>query len=339
MVHKPVLIKEVLKYLNPKPNENFIDATIGEGGHAKEILNKNRPLGKLLAIDLDKSQIENSRLNLSAFGERIILINDSYSNIKEIVEKTGFNPVNGILLDLGFSSWHLEKSNKGFSFQKDEPLDMRYSDNNELTAEKIVNEYPEKEIEKILREYGEEKFSKIIAQKIVEYRNIKNIKTTLELKGIIESVISKREKIHPATRTFQALRIAVNRELDNLKEFLPKAVEILADNGRLVVISFHSLEDKIVKKFFNQLTSGHENLSQSDNSRPRTSHETEVTDLDREKLNQIYPVKSLQGEVSSKDEQFNRVKILTKKPVIALSKEIFKNPRARSAKLRGLIKI
>ncbi len=302
MLHKPVLVKEILEYLNPKPNENFIDATIGEGGHTIEILKKNGPDGKVLGIDWDESQIKNAKENIKEFKERIILENDSYANLKEIIEKENFGSVDGILLDIGMSSWQLE-SGKGFSFMKDEPLDMRYNGEipnyksqitNELTAEKIVNEWSENEIEKILREYGEEKFSKKIAKKITEERKINKIKSTFELRDIIAEAMPKRfqhGRIHYATRTFQAIRIAVNHELDNLIEVLPKAIEILSSGGRLVVISFHSLEDRIVKNFFKK--------------------------------------KSEEG----------LVKILTKKPITADQVEILINPRSRSAKLRAIMKI
>lgn len=251
--HIPVLKKEVLEYLNPKPNENFIDATIGEGGHTIEILEKNEPEGKILGIDQDSQQIKNSRLRLASFEKNINLVNDSYDNLSEIVEKTNFKPVNGILLDLGMSSWQLEQSKRGFSFSKNEILDMRYSGSQELTGEKIVNEYPETEIERILTEFGEEKFARQIAKKITEQRKIKKIESTFELKDIIGKAIPARfhsGKIHFATRSFQAIRIAVNGELDNLTKFLPQAISVLASKGRLVIISFHSLEDRIVKNFF-----------------------------------------------------------------------------------------
>jgi len=288
--HVPVLVKEVLEYLDPRPNENFIDGTVGEGGHALEILKKTSPSGKILGVDWDEKQIESSRQNLSGFADRLVLVNSSYANIKEVAEKNNFLQVNGILLDLGFSSRQLDEQGRGFSFQKDEPLDMRYSNNNDLTAEIIVNEWPEQEVEKMLKEFGEEKFSRQIAKKIADQRKIKKIKSTFELKNIVENSIPgkfQHSKINPSTRTFQALRITVNRELDNLKEFLPKSVEVLSFGGRLAVISFHSLEDRIVKKFFKE----QENL-----------------------------------------------KILTKKPVEASGEEKFKNPRARSAKLRAVIK-
>ncbi|MDO8486620.1 MAG: 16S rRNA (cytosine(1402)-N(4))-methyltransferase RsmH, partial [Candidatus Staskawiczbacteria bacterium] len=196
-------------------------------------------------------QIENCKLLIK--NERLILVNDSYINIKEIIEETKFGPVNGILLDLGYSSWQIEESTRGFSFQNDEDLDMRYEPTQLLTAKTIVNEYSKEEIEKILREYGEEKFAKQIAQKIVEERKINRIEKTLQLVKVIEKTIHSkfnRSKIHYATRTFQALRIAVNDELNNLTKALPDIVSVLSSGGRIVIISFHSLEDRIVKNFF-----------------------------------------------------------------------------------------
>lgn len=255
-IHKAVLKKQVLEYLNPGQNENFIDCTIGEGGHTEEILLKNGPEGKVLGIDLDPLQISASQWLQAQFKDRIILANDSYINLQEIVERKNFHPINGILLDLGMSSAHLEGTEKGFSFKVDQGLDMRYNDQlSYLTAEKIINEWPEEEIEKILRNYGEEKFSKKIAKNIVEQRKLGRIKTTFQLIEIIKDSTPSsywRGKIHYATRTFQALRIAVNDELENIKKVLPQAISILSPGGRLAVISFHSLEDRIVKNFLNQ---------------------------------------------------------------------------------------
>lgn len=256
MEHKPVLTNQVLEALAISPDENFIDCTVGQGGHARLILQKNGPSGKVLGIDLDPAQIVSAGILKANFKDRIILVNDSYVNIDEIVERNNFNLVDGILLDLGMSSRQLEGEQKGFSFQVDQGLDMRYNDEtNYLTAEKIVNDWSEVEIEKVLSEYGEEKFSRKIAKNIVEKRKQGRIKTTFELIEIIKDATPSsywHSKIHYATRTFQALRIAVNDELENVKKVLPKAVSILKQNGRLVVISFHSLEDRIVKEFFKE---------------------------------------------------------------------------------------
>jgi len=259
-MHIPVLPKEVIQYLNPKPNENFIDATFGQGGHTDLILKENKPQGKVLGIDIDPAQIENAKLQASnvEFKNRLILVNDSYINLKNIVEKYDFKPINGILFDLGMSSQHLEESGRGFSFQKDEPLDMRYGKNQKhLTAENIVNEWLEKEIEQILREYGEERFSRKIAQEIIQTRKKNPIKNTFQLVEIIKRSTPswyQRKRIHWATKTFQALRIAVNDELEAIKQGLTKALDILEKEGRLVVISFHSLEDRIVKNFLKEKT-------------------------------------------------------------------------------------
>ena len=253
MIHTAVLKKEVLEYLDPKQNENFVDCTIGEGGHAEDMLKKNGPEGKVLGIDLDPQQIGAAQWLHVQFKERIILVNDSYTNLTEIIERKNFGPVNGILLDLGMSSAQLEAAHKGFSFQIDQGLDMRYNDEtNYLTAEKIINEWPEEKIEEILKDYSEEKFAKKIAKNIVEQRKQGRIKTTFQLIKIIKDATPSaywRGKIHYATRTFQALRIAVNDELENVKKVLPQAISILAPEGRLAVISFHSLEDRIIKIF------------------------------------------------------------------------------------------
>ena len=212
-MHIPVLPKEVIQYLDPKPNENFIDATLGQGGHTDLILRENKPQGKVLGIDIDPAQIESAKVRMSKieFRDRLILVNDSYINLKNIVEKYNFKPINGVLFDLGMSSQLLEESGRGFSFQKDEPLDMRYDKNQkDLTAENIINEWSPKEIEQILREYGEERFSRKIAQEIIQARKKNPIKSTLQLVEIIKRSTPsgyQKKRIHLATRTFQALRI------------------------------------------------------------------------------------------------------------------------------------
>lgn len=250
-MHISVLQKEVLEYLRPESNENFIDATVGEAGHSLSILERNALEGKVLGIELDFQLYERLlALNIN----RLSLVNDSFANLKEIVKKNEFGPVSGILFDLGFSSWHLEESKKGFSFLRNEFLDMRYNDDfTELTAEKILNKWPEREIRKTLKEYGEERFANRISRAIIKTRKEKPIKKTFELVEIIGKSVPgwyRYKKIHFATKTFQAIRIAVNDELNNLKETLPQALEVLEKGGRLVIISFHSLEDRIVKNFF-----------------------------------------------------------------------------------------
>jgi len=254
-MHIPVLQKEVLQILDPKPDQNFIDATIGLGGHSKAILQKTGPKGRVLGIEWDEQALKQIKSN-----KRLILINDSYANLKEIVEKNNFYPASGILFDLGVSSWTLEKSGRGFTFLKDEPLDMRFSLKNNLTAEHIVNKYEETELVKILKEYGEERLAKVIVKRIIKQRPIK---TTFQLKQLIP------RKTKPQ-RTFQALRIAVNNELENLKTGLEQAMQILEKQGRIAVISFHSLEDRIVKNFFKN------NNLQIINKKPITVSEQEI---------------------------------------------------------------
>jgi len=256
-IHIPVLQKEILEYLDPKSNQSFIDCTIGEGGHAFAILEKIEPNGKILGIDFDPEIIKNLKLKIQGLklNQRIILVCDNFVNLKEIIKKERLGPISGILFDLGMSSWHLEESGRGFSFLRNEPLDMRYNPQNPLTAEKIVNYYSELEISKILKEYAKERFAKKIAKEIVSSRKIKSIKTTFDLVKIIKEATPgwyHRRKIHFATKTFQALRIVVNDELNNLRKVLLQAIEILEPEGRLVVISFHSLEDRIVKNFLRE---------------------------------------------------------------------------------------
>ncbi len=306
-IHVPVLQKEVLECLGPKPNQNFIDCTVGEGGHSLAILKKNAPKGKVLGVEWDLEIYQNLwKQDFHGLETRLVLANDSFVNLKEIVKREDFKDVSGILFDLGMSSWHLEKSGRGFSFRKNEPLDMRYNPQNPLTAEKILNFWSKPAIEKILREYGEERFSKRIAEKIIEFRKLKPIKTTFQLVEIIKKAIPvwyQHKKIHFATRTFQSLRIAVNDELKNLQIALPQATEILEPGGRLAVISFHSLEDKIVKNFY----------------RSRTGAQAELG--------------RVEGGLESMD-----LKILTKKAIRPTKEEIINNPRSRSARLRAAIK-
>jgi 16S rRNA (cytosine1402-N4)-methyltransferase len=252
-MHIPVLQKEVLQYLEPEPNENFIDCTIGGGGHSLAILEKTGSEGKVLGVDADQEAVKSLKKGLQPFKKRTVLVCDNYVNLREIVKKYKFRPIHGILLDLGLSSWHLEESGRGFSFLKREPLDMRYDSQNPLTAEKIINYWSALEIEKILRDYGEESFAQSIAKNLVEFRKVKPITNTFQLVEIIEKSLPRRsqqKKIHPATKSFQALRIAVNDELNNLEKVLPQTLELLKPGGRLVIISFHSLEDRIVKNFY-----------------------------------------------------------------------------------------
>jgi len=295
MSHVPVLLKEVIHYLDPQPNENFIDATIGEAGHTMAILEKNKPNGKVLGIEinpelfqkLQRVQDENPELNIK---KRLIVVNNSYANLREIVRENDFHPVRGIVFDLGICSWQIESSGKGFSYQKDEPLDMRFNPNQDLTAAEIINFWEMEKIEKVLREYGEERYSHRIALALKEARKKERIIGTQQLIDILKRTLPKNydnKRIHFATRVFQALRIAVNQELENIKQGLKEAIEILEPKSKIVVISFHSLEDRIVKNFFKE------------------------------------------------QEKNNKLQILTKKPISPSIEEIKKNPRSRSAKLRA----
>lgn len=224
---RPVLLNQVLSFFNPKPNQNFIDCTLGKGGHALSILKKIAPKGKLLGIDFEI---------LLKPRPRLILVQDNFANLKQIVKKHNFKNIAGILFDLGFSTWQLEKSKRGFSFKQNERLDMRFSQTGP-TAQEILNQWPEQELEKIFRLFGEEKHSKDIAQRIIKNRPVK---TTQDLAKLIYAWKSK-------AKIFQALRIAVNKELENLEKALPQAMDL---SPKAAVISFHSLEHKIVKKYF-----------------------------------------------------------------------------------------
>lgn len=243
-MHKPVLLNEVIQYLDPKPGENFIDCTIGEAGHSLAILERTKPSGKVLGIDFDLDSLKRIKPQ-----DRFILVHGNFKNLKRIVEEHGFYPIHGILFDLGLSGWQIEESGRGFSFKKDEPFLAK--------TETILNQWPEQELFRILKEYGEERYSQRIARRIIDERRIKPIKTTLQLLEVIKKAApysrTKRGQIdRVAARIFQALRIVVNDELENLKQGLEQALEILNPGGRLIVISFHSLEDRIVKNFFRE---------------------------------------------------------------------------------------
>ena len=303
MAHKSVLLKEVIEYLNPRPGQVFVDGTANGGGHTMAIAEKVALDGKVIAIEWDSELARELELKFQvlSFKNNVIVANDSYANLKNILNELKVEKIDGVVLDLGFSSSHLEGSGRGFSFQKDEPLDMRYNIKDGRAAAEIVNSYNEQELADILYKYGEERFSRQIAKKITEERKKKRILTTFDLVMVIEKAepafyrkgraYRQAGKINCATRTFQALRIAVNRELENLENVLPQIVEVLNQNGKVAIISFHSLEDRIVKNFFRD--------------------------------------KSREGFL----------KIITKKPIIAGEEEIKNNPRSRSAKLRVAMKI
>ncbi len=246
-MHQSVLLNEVLNYLNLSPGKKIIDCTFGWGGHSLEILKRVQPNGQVLGIERDQEVFKKQKEE-----EGLILKQGNFSDLKKISKD--FNPVDGILLDLGLSSWQIDQSQRGFSFLKDEPLIMRTGPEG-ITAWEIVNGWTESQLRRIILDYGEEKYAGRIAKLIYKKRRKEKIKTTYQLIDIIKEAVPisyQRKKIHFATKTFQALRIAVNDELGNLEKVLPQALEILKKDGRLVVISFHSLEDRIVKNFFRQ---------------------------------------------------------------------------------------
>ncbi len=249
-MHIPVLLKETVELLNLHSNDLVIDGTVGLGGHAAVILEKISPKGKLLALDRDPRQIITAKKNLAKFDKRVVLIHDSFANLAKHAYDQGFTAVAAVLLDLGFSSVHVDDPARGFSFQSEGPLDMRYDPTGELTAADIINTWSETELARIFLVYGDEKNSRKIARAIVEARDENKFVTTTDLAQLIEVITPRRGKVHPATKVFQALRIVTNDELGELERALPEIVEVLKPGGRLAIITFHSLEDRIVKAFF-----------------------------------------------------------------------------------------
>ncbi len=247
-MHRPVLYHEIIHALSPQRGGHYVDATLGAGGHAWGILQASAPEGLLLGMDVDPRALELAGEYLADFGSRAILVRASYTSLAEQLAALGWQYVEGIVLDLGVSSMQLDTPQRGFSFQTDAPLDMRFDPRNPVRAADLVNELSESELADLLSRYGEEHRARQVARAIVGARPLE---TTTQLARVVAGVTgSGRPGMHPATRTFQALRIAVNHELDALEEFLPEAVSVLAPGGRLAVISFHSLEDRIVKHYF-----------------------------------------------------------------------------------------
>jgi 16S rRNA (cytosine1402-N4)-methyltransferase len=246
--HEPVMLREVLAGLNVQPGGRYVDGTVGAGGHALAIMQAAAPGGALVGIDKDAEALERARARLASFGDDVRLVRGDYAEMGRICRELDFSPVQGVLLDLGVSSLQLDAAERGFSFQREGPLDMRFSQEQELTAAEIVNEQDEAALADLLWRYGEEPRSRRIAKRIVERRPLR---TTTELAKVVEEAVGgrARRQSHPATRTFQALRIAVNQELLSLIASLPEAYGLLGDLGRLAVLSYHSLEDRIVKQF------------------------------------------------------------------------------------------
>ena len=246
--HLPVMVREVVAALNVRPGGRYVDGTVGAGGHSAAIMEAAQPGGALLGIDKDPDALELARARLARFGDDVRLVEGDFAEMDRICRERGFAPVHGVLLDLGMSSLQVDRVERGFSFLREGPLDMRFSPRQQTTAAQIVNEYSEQEIADIIWQHGEEPQSRRIARRIVERRPLR---TTTELAKVIEEAVGgrARRQSHPATRTFQALRIAVNQELLSLADALPQAYGLLGDLGRLAVLSYHSLEDRLVKEF------------------------------------------------------------------------------------------
>jgi len=251
-MHIPVLLEKVIQYLDPQPGENFVDCTIGEAGHTKAILEKTAPGGKILGIDVDLNSLKRIQPQ-----NGLILTHGNFKDLRKIVTENNFLNINGILFDLGLSNWQLEESGKGFTYKKDEPLIMILNGHQEVTAEEIINKWPEESLVEIFEKYGEERYSRRIVREIVKQRSLNPIKTTFQLRWIVKKAIPfsgtmRGTLFRVLSRIFQALRIVINDDLENLKSGLEQALEIIAPKGRIVVISFHSLEDRIVKNFFKE---------------------------------------------------------------------------------------
>jgi 16S rRNA (cytosine1402-N4)-methyltransferase len=278
MIHTPVLLKETVELLNVKSDGIYVDATIGMGGHAKPILERLDSGGLLIGIDCDEDAVAITRESLGKYGQKIKVFHGNFIQIRDFLKTLKINTVDGILLDLGVSGLQLTSPERGFSFQLDGRLDMRMDKRNVLTAEHVVNTYPQAELEEIFLRFGEERYTRVISRKIVKRRSLKPFKSTLELADTIKSAVPfyRRDKIHPATRVFQALRIYVNDELDNLQKVMETIPSLLDSSGRIAVISFHSLEDRIVKHSFKR-----ENICRIVTPKPITPSFEEVNDNPR----------------------------------------------------------
>ena len=257
--HLPILVREVLEYLDCQPNRIYVDGTVGSGGHARAILTRSSPAGKLIGLDWDEEAIQRAQKNLAPFGRRVELIKRNYKDLSSVLENLSIGAVDGILLDLGVSTEQLEDGERGFSFLRDGPLDMRMNRELRVTARDLLQRLSAVEMSRIFWLYGEERWANRIAKAVVRWRHITPLRTTGELVDVIKkSLPSRSRRIHPATRAFQALRIAVNEELQNLQDFLDRCKDLLNPGGRLVIISFHSLEDRAVKNHFRQWGKGEE---------------------------------------------------------------------------------
>lgn len=303
-VHKSVLLNETIDGLNIQPDGIYVDGTLGGGGHAYEVCRRLGDKGSIVGIDQDAAAIEAAGNRLKDFGEKVTIVRSNYCDMKSKLHELGIEKVDGIVLDLGVSSYQLDTAERGFSYREDAPLDMRMDTRQKMTARDIVNDYEEMELYRVIRDYGEDKFAKNIAKHIVAARKVKPIETTGELTEIIRASIPmkyQKKSGHPAKRTFQAIRIELNRELEVLKDSLDDMIDLLNPGGRLCIITFHSLEDRIVKSAFRK------------NENPCTCPSD-------------FPV-CVCGKVS-------KGSILTRKPILPSEEEMEENSRAKSAKLR-----
>lgn len=303
--HKSVLLDETVDSLNVKNGGIYVDGTLGGGGHSYQILKRMNGKGRLIGIDQDEDAICAATERLREYGDMVTIVRDNYCNIKNVLDNLGITGVDGIVLDLGVSSYQLDTSERGFSYMEDGPLDMRMDNRKNITAEDIVNDYSEMELFHIIRDYGEDKFAKNIAKHIVMERQKERITTTGQLADIVKAAIPMKVRAakggHPAKKTFQAIRIELNRELDVLKQSIDTMIDLLNDDGRLCIITFHSLEDRIVKNSFRK------------NENPCTCPPD-------------FPV-CVCGKKS-------KGKIITRKPVVPSAEELEENRRAKSSKLR-----
>ena len=300
--HIPVLLAEVVAALRPRAGGAYVDCTVGGGGHARALLDASSPSGRLLGLDADPAAAERAREALRAFGRRAVVVNQPFTRLLAVARAEEFLPADGVLMDLGLSSYQLEEAGRGFSFQVEAPLDMRYDPRQGVTAADLVNSLSEGELADIIYRYGEERRARAVARAIVKERAKRPLATTTQLARLVAGVVRGRPGgIHPATRTFLALRLAVNRELEALAQALPQAVEVLRPGGRLAVITFHSLEDRVVKQF-----------------------------LHTEAAGCICPP----GLPACVCGHRPRVSLVNKKPIVPTGEEVAMNPRSRSAKLR-----
>lgn len=307
-IHKSVLLDECIDSLNIKPEGIYVDGTLGGAGHSLEIV-KRLDGGKLVAFDQDMDAIENAKIKLAEYMDRVILIHSNFENLGEKLDENGITGIDGLLLDLGVSSYQLDTPERGFSYMHDAPLDMRMDKSLTESAWDIINRYSEAELSDIIRNYGEENWHARIAAFIVERRREKPIETTFELVEIIKAAVPRKardENLHPAKRTFQAIRIAVNRELDVIEKVIREATEKMNRGGVIAIITFHSLEDRIVKNVFRDLSAGCICPPE-------------------------FPVCTCNTVA--------KLKLLTKKPIISSKEELEENPRARSAKLRCAVRL